>query len=100
MLHAEKRKGVKHSSNNFFIWKIPWIMKIFSGCLKTQSTDKPAGTIVAADENGICVATGDHQIIQITEIQAAGTRKMTVADFLHGNEMRVGDTLGGSIEFA
>ena len=70
------------------------VLKIFSGCLKNISTDKPAGTIIQADENGICVATGDNKVIQILEVQAAGSRKMAVADFLNGNEMRIGDILG------
>ena len=34
------------------------VLKLFSGSLKNISTDKPAGTIIQADENGICVATG------------------------------------------
>ena len=70
------------------------VLKLFSGSLKNISTDKPAGTIIQADENGICVATGDNKVIQILEVQAAGSRKMAVADFLNGNEIYAGDILG------
>ena len=70
------------------------VLKIFSGSLKNETTDKPAGTIIKVDENGLCVATGDNQVIQIMEVQAAGSRKMAVADFLNGNEIHAGDILG------
>lgn len=70
------------------------VLKIFSGSLKNEHTDKPAGTIIKVDENGLCVATGDNQVIQIMEVQAAGSRKMAVADFLNGNEIHAGDILG------
>ena len=70
------------------------VWKIFSGSLKNETTDKPAGTIIHADENGLCIATGDNHILQISEIQAAGSRKMAVADFLHGTPVAVNDKLG------
>ena len=70
------------------------VLKVFSGCLKDETADKPAGTVIRADENGLCVATGDNKIIQILEVQTAGSRKMAAADFLNGNEIHAGDILG------
>lgn len=70
------------------------VLKIFSGSLKDENTDKAAGTIVSVDKNAIEVATGDNKIIQIHELQTAGSRKMTVAEFLNGSPIAVGSRLG------
>ena len=70
------------------------VLKIFSGSLKDENTDKSAGTIVSVDKNAIEVATGDNKIIQIHELQTAGSRKMTVAEFLNGSPIAVGSRLG------
>lgn len=70
------------------------VLKIFSGSLKDENTEKPAGTIVSVDKNAIAVATGDGKIIQIHELQTAGSRKMTVAEFLNGSPIAVGSRLG------
>ena len=83
--------------NPFLVAKTAYcgnVLKVFSGCLKNENTDKPAGTVIKVDENGLCVATGDNKIIQILEVQTAGSRKMSVADFLHGSEIKAGDVLG------
>ena len=70
------------------------VLKIFSGSLKNENTDKSAGTIVSVDKNAIAVATGDNKIIQIHELQTAGSRKMTVAEFLNGSPIAVGSRFG------
>ncbi|MBQ9259686.1 MAG: methionyl-tRNA formyltransferase [Neisseriaceae bacterium] len=70
------------------------VLKIFSGSLKDENTDQSAGTIVSVDKNAIAVATGDGKIIQIHELQTAGSRKMTVAEFLNGSPIAVGSRLG------
>ena len=70
------------------------VLKIFSGSLKDENTDKSAGTIVSVDKNAIEVATGDNKIIQIHELQTAASRKMTVAEFLNGSPIAVGSRLG------
>lgn len=53
------------------------------------------GTILAADKNGIVVACGDGSLI-ISELQAAGSKKMDAASFLAGHPLpaglRFGDT--------
>ena len=70
------------------------VLKIFSGSLKDENTDQSAGTIVSVDKNAIEVATGDNKIIQIHELQTAGSRKMTVAEFLKGSPIAVGSRFG------
>lgn len=48
-----------------------------------------AGTVLAADANGIVVACGSGAIC-ITELQAAGSKRMTAAAFLAGRELAIG----------
>jgi methionyl-tRNA formyltransferase len=42
------------------------------------------GTVIAEEENGIEVATGDGTLF-VTELQVPGKRRMTAQDFLRGN---------------
>ena len=51
------------------------------------------GTILAADRDGILVATGGGCLL-IREIQAEGARRMPVADYLSGNTLEAGTILG------
>jgi len=75
----------------------PWPMAVanFSGkefkihaALKTgRCTDKQAGEIVSAGKDGLEVACGDGKTILITELQAAGGRRMKAADYLLGHKL-------------
>lgn len=52
------------------------------------------GTVLAADpERGLVVATAGGAVA-VAEVQAAGRRRMTVAEFLNGHELRAGERLG------
>lgn len=57
-----------------------------------EQTHSP-GTIVALDEEGIDVQTGKG-LLRLKEIQPAGKRRLTVAEFVRGRQMRVGERLG------
>lgn len=52
------------------------------------------GTVVSLD-GGICVQTGEG-ILQITELQLEGKKRMDAAAFLRGAHVAVGDVLTGS----
>jgi methionyl-tRNA formyltransferase len=52
------------------------------------------GKILAADSRGVLVACGDGALL-VTELQRAGGKRLAVAQFLAGNPMPVGQTLGG-----
>lgn len=56
------------------------------------STDMP-GTIVAVNKQSILVATGEG-LLEIQEIQTANSKRMTVAQFLAGHRVTVGQQLG------
>lgn len=49
----------------------------------------PAGTLLRAGDGSIVVACG-KDAIEITELQRAGARRMSVAEFLRGNPLRIG----------
>ncbi len=73
-------------------WKIWWGEKV-----QSSSQAKP-GTIVAVEQDGITVATGNETAIKITELQPAGKRKMSATDFLRGTTISIGIVLGGTNE--
>jgi methionyl-tRNA formyltransferase len=45
-------------------------------------------------ENGLWVATGANGAVEIVELQPAGKRRMSAADFLRGRPLREGDRFG------
>jgi len=55
--------------------------------------DRSPGCVVSADAQ-LLVATGDG-VLKILELQPAGKRRQTAAEFLRGHALRPGDTLGG-----
>ncbi|MCF6179969.1 MAG: methionyl-tRNA formyltransferase [Geopsychrobacter sp.] len=52
-----------------------------------------AGTIISADDEGLCVACGEG-VLRIGELQLPGKRKMAVRDFLRGRSLAAGTKLG------
>jgi methionyl-tRNA formyltransferase len=60
--------------------KIWWGVKV--------SGDKSAepGSILAVEEDGFIVATGNHTAIKVTECQPSGKKRMTAAQFLQGRQ--------------
>ena len=51
------------------------------------------GTVLRCDETGLAVATGDG-VIEITELQPPGARRMSAAEFVRGRRLRPGTRLG------
>ncbi len=66
------------------IWK--------SKCVDLDVSNRP-GEIVKVDKEGIYVNTGD-KVLLISEIQFPNSRKMTVDEYIRGNEIQVGVKLG------
>lgn len=50
------------------------------------------GTILAANENGITVATASGKLV-LTQVQLAGGKPLSAGDFLNGHNLAVGDYL-------
>ena len=59
----------------------------------SASTTTPAGTVLAAGAQGVCVQTGSGQLC-LTELQRAGGKRLPVADFLRGTPLPPGTVLG------
>lgn len=53
----------------------------------------PAGTVLAADKDGLLVACGSGSL-RITELQKAGSKRVAITAFLAGNELELGLKLG------
>lgn len=62
--------------------------KIFAGEICGASA-KSAGTVIAAGKKGIEVVCGDGEVIRITELQAAGGKRMAAGAYLLGHPMEV-----------
>ncbi|GEN44864.1 methionyl-tRNA formyltransferase [Alkalibacillus haloalkaliphilus] len=72
-------------------------VKLWWGEKVNQTIDQIPGTIVTIDDQvGILVATGDQKLINITELQPAGKKRMKTVDFLRGSKdyFEIGEKLG------
>ena len=63
--------------------------KIFRAQATYRPTAKAPGTVVSAGKNGIEVACGGGETILVTELQAAGGRRMAAGAYLLGHLMEV-----------
>ncbi len=63
--------------------------KVFKAEYTYRPTQKAPGSIVRADKNGIEVACGGQETILLTEIQAAGGKRMAAGAYLLGHPMEV-----------
>lgn len=61
--------------------------KIFKLREVSQKTDRPDGSIVEADKNGLFVACGGGSVVEVVELQAEGKRRMKATDYLMGNSI-------------
>ena len=68
-------------------------LKIFSAQAKPASPKEPPGTIALPVAAGLPVAASDGYVI-ITDVQPAGKKRMTIADFLRGRRLEQGKVFG------
>lgn len=64
-------------------------VRVFAAEPTGRRTDRAPGSIVSADRAGIEVACGGGETVRITELQAAGKKRMRAADYLLGHPLRV-----------
>ncbi len=68
------------------------------GSIKTGSSQKPSGTVLAAAETGIDVMAGDGKIVTLLEVQPESRARISMKDYLHGYSIQAGEVLqGGAI---
>lgn len=61
--------------------------------VRTDATSAPPGTVVSSTKSDFLVATGEG-MLSLDEVQPAGKRVLTAAEFLRGYPVRDGDRLG------
>lgn len=71
-------------------------IKIWWGEKVVNNYHSEAGSIIAIEEDGFIVATGDEVAIKITELQPAGKKRMSATEYLRGaqDQLSVGIILG------
>ncbi len=56
------------------------------------TTDASPGTLLSADSKGVSFACGDGRVVTAHSIQAPGSRRMTIGEYLNGHTLPVGVT--------
>ena len=64
--------------------------KIYGGEVTDHTTEKAPGTVLSAGKKGIEVACGGGRSVLVTELQAAGGKRMAAGAYLLGHPMEVG----------
>lgn len=59
------------------------VIKLWHATVETSAHSQQAGTVLSADEHGVRVACGQG-VLCVTELQRAGGKRLSAADFLHG----------------
>lgn len=68
-------------------------MKLWQADVEEASSPEKPGTILSATSKGLRVATGGG-VLNITEIQMPGKKKMPVGDYIRGNNIEIKRILG------
>ncbi len=63
--------------------------KVYSAEYTENTTDKPDGTIISTGKKGIEFSCGGGKTLMITELQAAGKKRMRASDYLLGHPIAV-----------
>ncbi|GEO73381.1 methionyl-tRNA formyltransferase [Levilactobacillus namurensis DSM 19117] len=59
--------------------------KLWQVTVLDQTTDLQPGELVSRDKHHLAIATGEHGVLQIDELQPAGKPKLSITDFLNGS---------------
>lgn len=57
----------------------------------SQTTDKPAGTVISVGKNAVLVACGESTTLRLTQLQFAGGKAVSAEQISHGNQLDDGD---------
>lgn len=67
-------------------------LKFWKAIALENKTDARGGTVIAADNEGLKIACGGR-ILNVTELQAPGKKRMRSADYLRGHAIEAGTVL-------
>lgn len=62
-------------------------LRFFASQALTQASTAPAGTVVAETRSGIDIVAGDGHLVRILQLQMAGGKRLTAADFLNARSL-------------
>lgn len=85
-----------HAFNPWPVAQTSWqekVLRVWSASAQDSNSTAKPGEIIAVDPQGIDVATADG-VLRVTNVQLAGKRAMSVADFLNANTPLIGELLG------
>ncbi len=71
-------------------------LKFWRAHAVARRAEAPAGTVVGASADGLHIACGAGTLA-VTELQRPGSRRMSVAEFLSGMPIAVGEVLAGRL---
>lgn len=60
---------------------------------REEQIDAENGTVIAASGDELLVSCGEGTVLEISELQLEGKKRMAVRDFLNGVKLKVGDRL-------
>ncbi|WP_432728392.1 methionyl-tRNA formyltransferase [Variovorax sp. W6] len=69
-------------------------VKLWAGHVATSAEQAAPGTILAVSETGVTVAAGAGSALVVTELQRPGGKRLAVADFLRGFDLKPGQAFG------
>ena len=67
-------------------------IKLWQAHVHTRAHDVKPGTVLSADDQGVCVACG-QDVLCVTQLQRAGGKRLGAADFLRGFALKPGQCL-------
>jgi methionyl-tRNA formyltransferase len=62
-----------------------------------EQTDEQPGRIIKVSKEAFCVACGSGTVLRVMEIQPENRPRLTVADYIHGYRLNVGDLFQSEI---
>lgn len=70
-------------------------LKLFQSRLTSRVSDAEPGTVVEADpKSGLFVACGDGHVLQVSEVQMVGKKRMAAGEYLRGHAIKHGERFG------
>lgn len=67
-------------------------IKLWQAHVQARAHGVKPGTVLSADDHGVCVACG-HDVLCVTQLQRAGAKRLNAADFLRGFALKPGQCL-------
>ena len=80
---------------NAEVMKVWGAYAVADGDTDTKPTTNAPGTVLSADDSGVCIACGEG-VLCITEVQKAGGKRLPAAEFLRGFDIAVGSVCQGT----